>query len=290
MISHSNPMKLLTCLAAAFSLTFSLSPAQEGGNPALAALEAKVLYHPRPYEGDAITRFEKEGGQRVNYTTPQGKQSAWLIPADGGKAPERLWLIFGGNGALALEMAPVCRSFGFKRDAWLLVDYPGYGVCEGKPGPQAIRENVKSSCAAALPLLGIDQSKLHGKVLVFGHSLGCAAALMAAEEFQAPGAVLCAPFTSTEDMARQVLGVPAGIALTHVFDNRKGIEAVKKAKGRVWILHGKQDEVIPAAMSEALAKEFRETVKLDLVEGAHHNDLFEVAQKQLQAAMAAARK
>lgn len=277
---------------AALSLPFLLAAhAQEPAtDPSLAMLEQKILYHPRAYAKGAIERFTASGGKPIVYQTAQGKQTAWLIPQAEGHEPERLWLVCGGNATLALDLESFCRSMPFKRDAWLLVDYPGYGECQGQSSPISIRENVTTSVSSALPVLKLDTTKLHGRFRVFGHSLGCAAALMAADAYHADAAVLCAPFTSTEEMARRIIQLPHGKRLTHIFDNRQGLAALEKNKGKAWILHGKDDEAIPVAMSEALAKEFSKVVKLSVIPGAHHNDLFVRAASELKKAMEQARK
>lgn len=280
---------ILFTLAISLLLSASIQ-AQEPSPPSgLAALEQKILYHPRKYAPSVTLRFLANGGKRVTYQTPQGNQSAWLLAPTSG-TPERLWLIFGGNGSLALDMEPLCRSLSFSKDAWLLVDYPGYGECEGLASPASIRENAKSSAEAALELLRTDNAKMRGKIRVFGHSLGCAAALLAADIFQADAAVLCAPFTSTEDMARLMVPLPPETRLTHIFDNRQGLAALEKHQGKAWILHGKADEVIPVTMGETLAKEFPKTVKLTIIPGGHHNDLFERAANELRNAMEQARR
>lgn len=217
-------------------------------------LERRILYQPRKYQAADIDAFQKSGGKRLDYKTEQGKQTAWLVPQAKGATPERLWVFCGGNGMLALDWLPLCKGLPFTSDAYLLVDYPGYGECGGAPSPQTIRDNVKLSVAAAAKQVGIDPAKHPEAICVFGHSLGCAAALMAVEEFHLRSAVLCAPFTSTAEVAQAKLGLPKGFPLQHNFDNRPGLTDIGKNKGHAWIFHGDQDEVLPVDMSQTLAK------------------------------------
>jgi hypothetical protein len=225
----------------------------------------------------------------VNYKTDEGEQAAWLIKQGKGDKPQRLWVMCGGNATLAIELTPIARALPFETDAFLLVDYPGYGACEGSPGPATIRQNMKGSVAAACKELKLDVKDLPKVGRAFGHSLGCAAALMAADEFDLTAAVLIAPFTSTQEMA-QKLGLPKEFPLRHKYDNRTGLTELAKNKGTAWVFHGVSDEVIPVAMSRALADEFKETVKLNVVVGARHNDVFSRAKKPLAEAMTEARK
>ena len=156
-------------------------------------LERQILYHPGVYGADHLKQFQRRGGRRIDYTTPQGRQTAWLISQAQGSTPQRLWVFFAGNGSLGLDLEPVARAAGFHADALLFVDYPGYGgLCSGKPSPQSIRENARESILAAAKQANIDPAGLPDRVCVFGHSLGCAAALLAVEELHLRAAVLCA--------------------------------------------------------------------------------------------------
>jgi predicted alpha/beta hydrolase family esterase len=254
------------------------------------AIVSAILYIPRAYKPADIDQFLQAGGTRLDYKTSSGNQTAWLMnPADGGK-PQRLWVVCGGNGSLALEAVPFLREMHLRSDAFLLVDYPGYGCCEGHPTPESIRANVRASILAAAGPAGIDAIRSPQLVCVFGHSLGCAVALMAVEEFHLKSAVLCAPFTSTHEMAERMIGIPKNAPFHHQFDNRLGMEELRKNSGHAWIFHGADDEIIPVDMSRTLADEFRDVVKLRVVDSAHHDDVMLIARDRVEAAMAAARK
>lgn len=296
-----HPLMKVPATPALFLLTFQFASfGQESPVPApaaaqlpgdvVAALEKKVLYHPRKYTPEVIGKFTATGGKRMDYTTTQGKQTAWIIPQQEGAAPERLWIICGGNGTLVLELAAFCRMQPFRKDAWLLVDYPGYGECAGDPSPQGFRENFKTSVPAAAAHLKMDAAKLPEYACVFGHSLGCAAALLAVQEFQLRAAVLCAPFTSTREMAEQQFHMPRGVPLQHLFDNRPGLTELQKCKGHAWIFHGEADTVIPVGMSRTLATEFKGAITLQTSPGTAHSDIFSRQARELTAAMAEARK
>ena len=93
---------------------------------------------------------------------------------------------------------------------------------------------------------------------------------MAVQEFHLRSAVLCAPFTSTTDMAKVRMGIPNNFPFQHSFDNRPGLRELEKNHGRAWIIHGDKDTVVPVAMSRTLAKEFPDTVKLHVIPGGNH--------------------
>lgn len=256
----------------------------------LTGCQGSLIYFPRKYQANDEAGFLNRGGRRIDFTTGEGKQSAWLIPPQDGKAMERLWIVCGGNGSTALGMERFSRSLPFKEDAYLLVDYPGYGACEGAPHPARIRESLRTVIPLAAKELKMTDADLHQRTCVFGHSLGCAAALIAVEEFHFQKAVLCAPFTSTMDMAQVVLRVPLGFLVWHRFDNRAGLACLKNCGGHAWIFHGTDDTIIPAEMSRTLAKEFSGAVTFQEMQRTGHNDIMVSAAKEITAAMSEARR
>ncbi len=62
-----------------------------------------------------------------------------------------------------------------------------------------------------------------------------------------------------------------------------------KNHGRAWIIHGDKDTVLPVTMSETLAKEYKDTVKLYVIPGGDHNDIFARGKKELYESMNQAR-
>jgi pimeloyl-ACP methyl ester carboxylesterase len=252
-------------------------------------LEAQVLYHPSAYvEGD-IDTFLHDGGQRLAYRTTQGRQTAWLVTPPRPVKVQRLWVVAGGNAALALDMVPFCRESGLKSDAFVLVDYPGYGQCEGKPSPASIRENVRAATLAAADKTGVDIKHRPEQVCALGHSLGCAAALFAVEEFHLKSAVLCSPFTSSKEMAELLTGLPKDAPFKHQFDNRVGLKALLDDGGHAWIIHGSDDDIIPVSMSRTLSKEFPTVVRLQVIQDARHNDILSAGKREILRSMADAR-
>jgi pimeloyl-ACP methyl ester carboxylesterase len=128
--------------------------------------------------------------------------------------------------------------------------------------------------------LAWDEAQLRERTRLFGHSLGCAVALVAAEEFSLRRGVLIAPFTSTMDMTREMLGVDVGFLVTHRFDNRKALQRIAVDPGaRVHLLHGLRDGVIPAEMSCQLHRIAPPLFPLTLCENCGHND-WQITQTQ----------
>jgi pimeloyl-ACP methyl ester carboxylesterase len=256
----------------------------------LTGCQSKLIYFPRPYDSGTVTAWRAESGTRViDYRTTDGAQRAYLLSRSA--RPERLWFVCGGNGTLALEWSDWLREHGPEQDAWLLYDLPGYGGCEGSPRPASIRRSIEAVVPAAMESLGWTPETDRGRLRFFGHSLGSAVALMAAEEHGMSRGVLMTPFTSSMEMTRAVFGVDLGFIVWHRFDNR---ERLKRLAGRagaaVHLFHGDRDEVIPVSMSRELAAEFPAVLRYTEVPGGRHNSLQEAVPEKIRAALAEARR
>ena len=168
-------------------------------------------------------------------------------------------------------------------------DYPGYGLCQGKPHPKAIRESLKMAGPLITERCQLPAGSLAGRGIVWGHSLGAAAGLIAAEEYDIRRAVLLSPFTSTMDMAKVAFGVPLGFLVTHRFDNEARLAGLIQRGGQAWILHGAGDEVIPVAMGRQLAVGGGNAVHFQEIPLAQHNSLMRDALASIITAMESAR-
>jgi uncharacterized protein len=241
----------------------------------LVGCQSKLIYFPRPYGPDTTTEWEKRtSGRTVDFRTTQGRQRAFL--QGNLKSPRNLWIVCGGNGTVALDWSEWLAEHAPKNDAWLLVDFPGYGDCEGSPSPATIRETFRAGVPQALETIGWPQQPDTARLRFFGHSLGGGACLIAASEFKIQRGVLLAPFTSTMDMTHVVTGLPLGFLVWHRFDNSDRLaELYARGNGSVIIVHGSDDEVIPVSMSRTLAAEQKETVRLKEIPGGRHNTVQE---------------
>lgn len=255
----------------------------------LVSCQSKLIYFPRPYSGDEARDWQDlSGGKVLDYTTSQGTQRAFLQGEL--KSPRNLWVVCAGNGSVALDWSHWFKDRAPKGDAWLLVDYPGYGDCEGKPSPGHIAESLRAVVPLAakevgLPI-GADGKPEAGRLRFFGHSLGAAVSLVAASEFGIQRGVLLTPFTSTMDMSKAMTGLPLGFMVWHRFDNEARLgELAKRGPGSVVILHGTDDEAIPVEMGRKLAAERKDVVRLVEIPGGRHNTLQETNTAEVVRAM-----
>lgn len=253
----------------------------------LLGCQSRIIYYPQPNHEGLQKTLARQKGERIEYATSQGKQVAFYIPPHSGApgVPDTIWICFAGNGSLALHWLSMPRewdaSFGY-----LLVDYPGYGDCQGSPNPSSIRESSKAAVTALATHLKLEPQTLQPKLAVLAHSIGCAAGLMAAQDQQVKRIVLVAPFTTMTEMGRRVLGWPLCYLNLHRFDNRRHLAAVVKQGAKVVIFHGTADEIIPVSMGRELAAAHPDAVTLHEEEGQDHNFIIGNCSNKIGRAMA----
>jgi len=246
--------------------------------------QRKMMYFPSSYERIELNSLP-EGGVLLAYETSQGKQTAFYLPPSDApaKPPETLWVLFNGNAARALDWLDVIEKVKTPHAAFLLVDYPGYGACEGKPSRAAIRESTEKAYEALAKHLGVDTATLDTRVNVLAFSIGTGAGMDFAAARPVRRVILLAPFTSALDMARRTVGWPLCYLLIDRFDNRARLAelAARSDPPRVDIYHGRNDDIIPFAMSGDLAAQFPNLVTFHPVPGADHNFLLMAVESQL---------
>jgi len=136
-----------------------------------------MLYHPRPYDARYADALPRDGAE-LRFTTIAGKQVAFYLPAESAdRLPKRIWIVFCGNGSLALDWAWLQERDRQSGDAFLLIDYPGYGKSEGYATITTTRAAADDALDALAAHLGVTEQEIQWRLDVIGHFLGTAVAL-----------------------------------------------------------------------------------------------------------------
>jgi pimeloyl-ACP methyl ester carboxylesterase len=230
-----------------------------------------MIYHPRPYDPSFI-RALPVNGEEISYILPFGKQTAFYIPAlNNGRPPARLWIAFCGNGSLALDWTTILAGYPNSNDAFLLLDYPGYGKCEGYASIASMRASSDAALNTLAERLGLSGEELESRLCTIGHSLGSAVAIDFAARHRVQRVAAISPFTTLREEAAYIIGGPLSHLLVESYDNRSGIAEIRKRnpEAKIAIFHGTDDEVIPVRMGRELAREFP-FIDFFAVDGANH--------------------
>jgi pimeloyl-ACP methyl ester carboxylesterase len=218
-------------------------------------IQRSMIYMPRTYE-PSYARGLPAGTREVEYTTSDGRQVAFYVPPRAAGFDEaQLWVVFSGNASVALDWLDFVEEFPSTSTAFLLVDYPGYGRCEGRPSARGIRENLNTVMSALEALPEGPGASVRGRVSVLGYSIGASAALEFAKAHPVRKVILIAPYTSLLDMARRTVGWPLCHLLIDRFDNEaRMLElAASGTQPEVHVFHGTADQVVPFAMGRRVA-------------------------------------
>lgn len=242
-----------------------------------------LIYHPRRY-APGFERLLPPGTLQLEYTTSAGKQLAFYLPPHSGSAsPRRVWVAFTGNASVALDWLDLAERCPADDDAFLLIDYPGYGRCEGKASISRTRASADEAVATLAARLNIAAPELDSRLCVLGMSLGSAAALEFAAGHPIQRAVLMAPFTTMREEAATLFSRPLSWLLIENYDNRSRLAelARRNPPPRVAIFHGTMDTLIKPSMGRELAESAPRIAEFFPVEHATHDTIFGSAMDQV---------
>jgi pimeloyl-ACP methyl ester carboxylesterase len=246
-----------------------------------------MLYHPRPYDA-SYARAMPPDGVELNFNTIAGKQVAFYLPRGGGShLPKRIWVAFCGNGSLALDWTWLIAQDPNSGDAFLLIDYPGYGKSEGYATIGSTRAGADKALEALASHLGTSEEEIESRLNVIGHSWGTAAALDFATRHPVQRIVLISVFTTLREEAAMVVGRVLSHLLVENYDNRACLRELSQRQSppRVAIFHGREDDVIPLRMGRELAESFPKLVSFHPVADGDHVSVIEKAAPKILAAM-----
>jgi fermentation-respiration switch protein FrsA (DUF1100 family) len=232
-------------------------------------LENRLIYFPPRYPVGFVDPANY--GLRVEevwIATEDGlRLNAWFLPVP---SSPKVLLMFHGNAeniGYGLGRLRVLARLGVNV---LAVDYRGYGKSEGSPDEAGIYRDAE---AAYRYLTEIRQFQPKN-IVVYGQSLGGAVAIDLASRHPCGGLIVESSFTSGREMARRAFRIPLleYVVKSH-FDS---LAKIKNVRSPILIIHGTRDEVVPFAMGQRLYQAAPEPKAFLPVEGAGHNDVFEV--------------
>ena len=149
-----------------------------------------------------------------------------------------------------------------------IFDYRGYGRSEGRVSEKGIYMDAE----AALSHLRTRDDIDHGKIVLFGRSLGCAVAVEVAAGRETYAVILESPFTSTHDMARRLFPLlPLGMLITTRLDS---LAKIGKVRAPLLVLHGDADQTVPIELGRELFDAANQPKRFHVIEGADHNDTY----------------
>ena len=202
------------------------------------------------------------------------KLHGWWLPHP--SATDVLLYLHGNGKNIGANIGQAQRYYqlGF---SVLLIDYRGYGLSQGKFPHEA---QLYQDAEAAWNYL-IQQNIKPQQIFLYGHSLGGAIAIdLVVRHPEAAGLIVEGTFTSMRDNAHRRRGyrlLPINWLLTQRFDSLRKIKSLQMP---LLLIHGSEDLVVPASMSQILFEAATVPKQIFIVPGAGHNNVAAVGDAQ----------
>ncbi len=192
-----------------------------------------------------------------------GGVHAWY---QAGERPGPALVFFHGNGENleTLRLSGTLQAFDELGYPSLAVDYPGYGLSDGKP-------HEKGLVAAGITAVEwLRQREDDRPVVLVGWSLGAAVAFQVVSRVDVDGLVAMSPWTSLADIGREHF--PSFLVGAFVRESYDSLAAAPDVEVPALVMHGQRDQIIPVAHGRRVARAVPGGRWIE-VEGYGHNDL-----------------
>jgi uncharacterized protein len=162
----------------------------------------------------------------------------------------------------------------------IVPDYLGYGMSEGRPSEKGCRATADAVYDHLVTTRGFRPVR----IISAGWSLGGAVAIDLASRREVAGLIAFSTFTSGVEMARRILPfAPVSLMLRHRFESQRKIA---KIQCPTLIGHGRNDDIVPFAMGESLARNAAGPVSTLWIDGVAHNTFFDFGGRRIDDAVA----
>jgi fermentation-respiration switch protein FrsA (DUF1100 family) len=231
--------------------------------------ETAVTFHP--------DREPASGSWRA----PAGAEDVWFETADGvrlhgwffrskAEAERATIVYFHGNGGNVSYTGWVGEAMARRGFDVLLFDYRGYGQSGGAVGGE---RGLYADADAAYRYVVTQRGADPRRVVLYGQSLGSAAAADVAARESCGALILESGLSSASDMAATILPwLPRALHRLGKF-RFDTTGKLPRVRCPVFIAHGDRDEIIPVEQGHKLYAAAREPKQLRIVTGAGHNNL-----------------
>ena len=228
------------------------------------ALQRRLLYFPTVIPADVIEKVAKDHGFEP-WKNPAGEIIGWKKPATSNSTGSVL--IVHGNAGCALGRDYIAQPIHEAADVDVyILEYPGYGARGGSPS----KTSIDAAAEEAFQQLPKDRLRY-----VVSESIGAGPAgdLVKNHPSEIAGVAMLVPYDNLASVAqRRMWFLPAYFFLLDRFNPG---ECLKHYRGPIKFAIAGDDEIIGAASGLRLANGYLGAKEIQVVPGAHHNDVAE---------------
>lgn len=201
--------------------------------------------------------------EEVTFTTSDGiRLNGWYVDNDG----DRTVLFCHGNGANISNLEffiEICRDLGLNA---LFFDYRGYGKSGGSVRTE---EDLYRDVMAAYQYLVGEKGLSPFQIVVWGRSIGGAAAVELARKENLYAVILQSTFTSLTDRIQEMAPIiPVKPLSKFHYPNREKLESIDSP---ILIIHSVDDSLIPFSHGQALYRAAEEPKSFLTLTGPHNS-------------------
>jgi fermentation-respiration switch protein FrsA (DUF1100 family) len=238
----------------------------------LRRFEASAMFHPERAALNELWRVPV-GANEVWFKTADGlKLYGWLFHSKDQPAQATV-IYFHGNGGNLSYCDWVGKELAARGFDVLVFDYRGYGRSEGEPVGE---RELYADADAAYDFMTKERGVAPRNVVLYGQSLGTAAAIDLASRRECGALVVESGLSSASDMAGAIMPWLPGFVRGLTKNKLDSVSKISRVGCPVLVVHGERDPLIPAAQGRRLFDAAREPKQLKIIKGAGHNDLSNV--------------
>ncbi len=226
----------------------------------LALLSDRVIFQPHPssYQLAELGVYRIPGLHTVMLPSGNAQIAAVYLP----NPSARYTLLFShGNAEDIGDDLPMLAEFRNAGFAVFAYDYRGYGVSTGRSSEKSVYEDVDAAYRYLTETLNVPPDR----VISFGRSLGCAAAIQLASTKKVAGLIVESPFLSAFRVLTRVRLLP--------WDRFDNAAKIRRVHCPVLVMHGRRDQVVPWWHGERIYALANEPKQFLWVDAAGHNDV-----------------
>lgn len=212
----------------------------------------KFMFHPKP------SSYNSQAEHLIIINDNGKKNAAFWIPRSGA---EKVILYFHGNAEDIGNSLPILHGLQNAGFSVLAIDYPGYGLTDGKPSEKA----VYHSADIAYSFLTKVKKYKPEDIVVMGFSIGTGPACYTAEKHPVAGLIFQGGFTSAP---RTYTGIR--VLIQDPFPNQKRMRNIKCPK---LFIHGEKDRTVPYSSGKRVYNAASEPKLFIGVPDAKHSDI-----------------
>lgn len=221
-------------------------------------VESKTVFFPS-HEIEVTPAFIKLPFREINLKTSDNLQlHAWFLPRDG-----RYTMLFchgnAGNISTRLEKLELLCSLGC---SVFIFDYRGYGRSDGVPSERGMYLDTQAAYDYLVNELKVPPQQ----ILIYGESLGGAAAVELARKSVNAGLILEGVFSRARDMARALYPFLPPILFTVKLDS---LSKIKEVGAPLLFIHSPDDTLVPIALARKLYRAAPEPKYFSEIRGTH---------------------